>query len=102
MAKKSGNLAAMRGRAARATAGSAPQNAPTVAASEPRKRTSVTKFFEEVRTEMRRISWTSRKETWITTVMVFIMVVISSAFLFVIDWGLGSLVAQFLKLANAG
>ena len=32
------------------------------------------KFLQEVRTETQKVTWPSRRETMITTVMVFIMV----------------------------
>ena len=56
-------------------------------------------FFREVRVEARKITWTSWKETWITSVMVGIMVVTTAIFFLVVDWGLGLLVQQILKLA---
>ncbi|RYG12219.1 MAG: preprotein translocase subunit SecE, partial [Caulobacteraceae bacterium] len=37
----------------------------------------------------RKIVWPSRKETWITSVMVFIMVLAASAFFWIVDTGLG-------------
>ena len=43
-----------------------------------KKRTSPAQFFKEVRAEARKITWTTRKETWITSVMVGIMVVIAA------------------------
>ena len=49
------------------------------------------KFIAEVRQEARKITWTTRKETWITTVMVLIMVVLAGVFFFVVDSGLGAL-----------
>ena len=42
--------------------------------------TSPFKFLQEVREETRKVTWPSRKETMITTVMVFIMVAIASIF----------------------
>jgi preprotein translocase subunit SecE len=57
------------------------------------------KFAREVRAEGRKITWTSWKETWITSVMVFIMVVMTAVFFLIVDqllsWGMQSL----LKLA---
>ena len=38
------------------------------------------KFFREVRAEARKITWTSRRETWITSVMVAIMVILAAFF----------------------
>lgn len=75
----------------------------TVDSPEPKKpRPSVPQFIGQVRAEGRKIVWPSRKETWITSVMVFIMVVVTAGFFFVVDAGLSFGVNQLLKLANAG
>jgi preprotein translocase subunit SecE len=102
MAKKPGKLAAMKSRAAKSAAVVAAP-AGQAAAAEPKKpRTSIAEFFRQVRAEGRKITWTSRKETWITSVMVFIMVIIAALFFFVVDTSLSFIVSQVLKLANAG
>ena len=67
----------------------------TVDAPSPKKKTSIPQFFSEVRAEARKIVWPSRKETWITSVMVFIMVAIAAAFFWIVDAGL-SLGSQFI------
>jgi preprotein translocase subunit SecE len=71
----------------------------TATAVAPRRKTSPSQFVQEVRVEFRKISWTSWKETWITSVMVFLMVAITSIFFWLIDGGLNFLMQQFLKLA---
>jgi preprotein translocase subunit SecE len=43
------------------------------------------KFLQEVRSETSKVTWPSRRETMITTIMVFIMVAASSIFFFVAD-----------------
>lgn len=43
------------------------------------------KFVREVRAEMARVTWPSRKETLVTTGLVFLMVAIAAAFFFVVD-----------------
>ena len=49
-----------------------------IAADAPAKpRVNPGQFLSQVRAEGRKIVWPSRKETWITSVMVFIMVVLS-------------------------
>ena len=59
------------------------------AADAPKKpRVSVPQFINQVNAERRKIVWPSRKETWITSVMVFIMVAIASVFFFLVDTGL--------------
>ena len=43
------------------------------------------KFMQEVRAEADKVSWPSRRETAITTVMVFIMVAVASVFFLIAD-----------------
>lgn len=43
------------------------------------------KFLQEVRSETSKVVWPTRRETLITTVMVFVLVVVSSIFFFVTD-----------------
>ena len=60
-----------------------------VAADAPKKpRVSIPQFISQVRAEGRKIVWPTWKETWITSVMVFIMVVVASVFFFLVDTGL--------------
>jgi preprotein translocase subunit SecE len=48
-------------------------------------RTSPFKFLQEVRTEVNKVTWPSRRETMITTIMVFVMVAVASIFFMVAD-----------------
>jgi preprotein translocase subunit SecE len=50
-----------------------------------RRRTSPMQFLQEVRREMSKVTWPSWKETWLTTVMVFIMVALTMVFFFFVD-----------------
>jgi len=43
------------------------------------------KFLQEVRTETSKVTWPSRRETIITTIMVFVMVALASIFFFASD-----------------
>jgi preprotein translocase subunit SecE len=52
----------------------------------PRRRTSPMQFFQEVRREMTKVTWPSWKETWLTTMMVFIMVGLTMVFFAVVDF----------------
>ena len=56
------------------------------ASSAPRRRISPLQFLQEVRREMSKVTWPSWKETWLTTVMVFIMVGLMMVFFFGVDW----------------
>jgi preprotein translocase subunit SecE len=70
------------------------------APAEPKKPFNPAKFFREVRQEANKITWTSRKETWITTVMVLLMVILASIFFFVVDGALGYLTSLLTKIGQ--
>ena len=57
-------------------------------------KTSPAKFIQEVRQETSKVTWPSRKETFTTTAMVFVMVVVVSLFLSFTDW----IIANALRL----
>ena len=48
-------------------------------------RTSPSEFVQQVRQELSRVTWPTRKETLVTTAMVFAMVFIAAIFFFVVD-----------------
>jgi preprotein translocase subunit SecE len=51
----------------------------------PARRVGPVEFFQQVRREMKKVTWPSWKETWLTTLMVFIMVGLTMVFFFVVD-----------------
>lgn len=101
MARKPGSSpSAIKNRAARTAAALAPAGqAPSAVAAAPKKPFNPVQFFREVRAEARKITWTTRKETWITSVMVFIMVIVASLFFLLVDWLLGAGANLLLKFA---
>ena len=42
-------------------------------------------FIKQVRQETSKVTWPTRKETMISTVMVFVMVIIAALFFFAVD-----------------
>ncbi len=42
-------------------------------------------FLQQVRAEGQKVTWPTRKETMITTAMVFVMVVVASLFFLIVD-----------------
>jgi preprotein translocase subunit SecE len=52
------------------------------------------KFMQEVRAEAEKVTWPTRRETVITTAMVFVMVAITSVLFLVAD----QVIYQFVKL----
>jgi preprotein translocase subunit SecE len=63
-------------------------------------KTSPAEFIEQVRQEARKITWPSRKETTITTAMVFVMVFVVAIFFTGVDAVLHVLVEFILGLGR--
>jgi preprotein translocase subunit SecE len=55
-----------------------------------RRRGGVVAFYGEVVREMKKVTWPTWKETYLTTFMVFIMVLLTVVFFFVVDWVLST------------
>jgi preprotein translocase subunit SecE len=51
-------------------------------------KTNVAEFAQQVRQELSRVTWPTRKETMVTTAMVFVMVFVAAVFFFVVDQAL--------------
>ena len=46
------------------------------------------KFIREVRQELDKVTWPTRKETMVSTMMVLALVVVASTFFVVVDWAI--------------
>ena len=46
---------------------------------------SPAQFIQEVRQEVAKVTWPTRKETMISTGMVFVMVILAALFFFLVD-----------------
>ena len=58
------------------------------------------KFVQEIRQETSKVTWPSRKETTISTVMVFVMVIAAAIFFLIVDWILQFGVKQALGIGG--
>jgi preprotein translocase subunit SecE len=56
------------------------------------------KFAQEVRSETQKVTWPSRRETMITTIMVFVMVGLASIFFFFADQLIRLIVTTVLRI----
>ena len=52
--------------------------------------TSPAQFIRQVRQEASKVTWTSRRETAVSTGMVFVMVILAAAFFFLVDFVLAN------------
>jgi len=58
-------------------------------------------FLREVKTELKKVTWPSRKDTLSGTAVVLVAVFIIAIFLGIVDSGLSNLVKQLLKMATS-
>ncbi len=59
-------------------------------------KTSPVQFFRQVAQEVSKVTWPTKKETWLTSVMVVTLVFIAAMFFFFVDMGLGYAVKLIL------
>jgi preprotein translocase subunit SecE len=56
----------------------------------------IIQFFHEVKAELKKVSWPTRKETIASTSVVLVIVFIIAVFLFIVDQGLSFLIRIIL------
>jgi preprotein translocase subunit SecE len=61
---------------------------------------SLKQFLREVKTELKKVTWPSRKDTLSGTVIVLVTVFVIAFFLGVVDSGLSNLIKMVLKRAT--
>jgi preprotein translocase subunit SecE len=57
-------------------------------------------FVQQVRREVAKVTWPTRKETMVSTVMVFVFVFIAATFFFLVDQVLAVLVRLVLGIGG--
>jgi preprotein translocase subunit SecE len=63
-------------------------------------KTNPFEFMQQVRTEVSKVTWPSRRETAITTVMVFVFVVLAAVFFLTTDWVVSHIVLWVLGIGG--
>jgi preprotein translocase subunit SecE len=58
------------------------------------------KFLQEVRAETDKVTWPTRRETMITTIMVFVMVAVASVLFLVADQIIRIVITYILGIAT--
>lgn len=56
-----------------------------------------TEFLANVKAELKKVTWPSRKETYASTLAVILLVIFLAIFLGAVDWSLSNLVKTLLK-----
>jgi preprotein translocase subunit SecE len=54
----------------------------------------------ETQSEMKKVTWPTRRETLMTTFMIIVMALIAGVFFLLIDSGLGYAVSRFLGMQS--
>ncbi len=63
-------------------------------------RTNPFEFLQQVRTEVAKVTWPTRRETVITTIMVVIMSIAAALFFLAADWVFSTLVTLIFGLGR--
>jgi len=63
-------------------------------------RTNPFEFLQQVRTEVAKVTWPTRRETMITTVMVLLMSIAAALFFLAADWVFSTLVTIVFGLGR--
>ena len=61
---------------------------------------SPVEYYRQVKSEAQKVTWPSRKETIISTVAVFVMVLMAAVFLFVADQVIALVIRGILSLGG--
>lgn len=62
-----------------------------------KERTSLRVFLREVRGELKRVAWPTRREVALYSVVVLVTVVLMTAYVFALDQGFGRLVLEIFQ-----
>jgi preprotein translocase subunit SecE len=57
-------------------------------------------FLQQVRQEVAKVTWPSRRETVTTTIMVFIMIVVAALFFLAVDQVLSLAIGMLLNIGS--
>ena len=60
----------------------------------------ITEFYGEVRREVSKVTWPTRKETMTATIMVLVMAVVAALFFFLVDRVIGFGIGQVLTIGK--
>lgn len=63
-------------------------------------RVNPAQFIQQVRAETAKVFWPTRRETLLTTMMVFIMATLAAVFFFLVDQVIGIGIDQILRLGS--
>ena len=63
-------------------------------------RTNPLTFLQQVRAETAKVTWPTRREVTISTIMVLILASLTAVFFFFVDWGIRSGLGAILRMVS--
>ena len=57
-------------------------------------------FIAEVRVELSRVTWPTRREVWATTIVVILVSMLFGIYLYAVDLGLNVIMARILRIGS--
>ncbi len=70
--------------------------------TEPKRRGGPMQFWREVRAEARKVTWATRQEVLVSTIMVLMMCVAAALFFFLVDSAVRIVIGLILSLGTHG
>lgn len=64
------------------------------------KSKGIVNFVQETKREVEKVTWPTRKEISMTTMLIVVFAVLTGVFFLVVDWGLGFVVSKILGLSS--
>ena len=71
-----------------------------VIAKEPKKKGGIKRYFKELKSEMKKVVWPTKKKVLNNTGIVMTVMAFMGLFLFAVDSGLGYAIKQILKIGS--
>ena len=71
-----------------------------VVAKEPKKKGGIKRWFRELKSEMKKVVWPTKKKVLNNTGIVMTVMAFMGLFLFAVDSGLGYAIKQILKIGS--
>jgi len=61
---------------------------------------NLVEFFRETRREIAKVTWPTRKETVMTTVLIVAMALLAGIFFFFVDYALGFVISRIIGMRS--
>ncbi len=63
-------------------------------------KSKISEFIRETKREIAKVTWPTRKEIWMTTVLIIVFALMMGVFFLVVDWVLGFTIPRLLGMQS--